>query len=33
VHGIDRYLDNPREGVHEPAAIVFMRRFEHGFYI
>ena len=31
VHGIDRYLDNPRKGVHKPAAAVCMMRVEHGF--
>jgi hypothetical protein len=31
MHGIDRYLDNSGEGVHEPGAAVFMRRIEHGF--
>jgi hypothetical protein len=30
VHGIDRYLDDPGKGVHEPAAAVFMMRVEHG---
>jgi hypothetical protein len=30
VHGIDRYLDDPGKGVHEPATAVFMMRVEHG---
>ena len=30
VHGIDRYLDDPGKGVHEPAAAVFMMCVEHG---